>query len=79
MSDKPPMMMQMLASMVGIPPEEFQKTIEQFINTAQNLGAQNKRIEYNLVQVLKELNRTKDTATPFIQYYDLEGKLVVGE
>ena len=80
MKEKPDFIVNMLAGMVGIPPEQFQKTIEQFIITAQTLGAQMNRIEYNLLQVIDaENDRRRKTKLPFLAHYDREGKLRIGD
>ena len=88
MAEKPDFMIKMLAGMVGIEPEEFQRTIEQFIHTAQSLGAQMNRVEYNTIQLLKaenerrgrhNLNCSSEMAKqPFLNYYDTDGNLTIG-
>lgn len=77
--EQPDFIVKMLAGMVGIEPSQFQTTIEQFIHTAQNMGAQMNRIEFNTIQLLEAENlRRKQEGKTFLPYYDASGSMKVG-
>lgn len=68
------MMMKMLSSMVGIPPEDFKKIIEGFIFTAKNMGSQMDRIERNQIALLEaENDRRATSGLPAIGYVYTDG------
>lgn len=71
---KPDFMMNMLSSMVGIPPEQFKEIIEGFIYTARNMGAQMDRIETNQLALIEaENDRRTKSGQPLIGYTDRDG------
>jgi hypothetical protein len=80
MKEKPDFIVSMLAGMVGIPPEEFQQTVEQFIAVGQKLGGQMNRVEYNLLQLIDaENDKRRKAKLPYLAHYDAEGNFKVGE
>jgi hypothetical protein len=75
MGEKPDMFFVMLSKMVGIPPEEFKRTIEQFIHVASHAGAQMDRIEKNQLALIEAINAERKTAgLPLVGYTDRTGE-----
>jgi hypothetical protein len=74
-ADKPDMFFVMLSKMVGIPPEEFKRTIEQFIHVATHAGVQMDRIEKNQLALIEAINaERKQAGLPLVGYTDRTGE-----